>query len=675
LAAILLIADPSHSESLSPRRLVEVVDLASPTISPDGRNVAFRLEQASIVRNGTDTAWYVQAMDGNSPPRRVGEGGVALRDSAGISLPASVSWSPDGRWIYYRALIDGKIDIWRAAADGSEAGPLTHDPADVRAFLLSADGKTLYYCLGATREEVITAEQAEYDRGVRIDETVPLGQPLFRSGAIEGRLATQRYGPVWFDRVTLLANTPDQWRTINLATGRNSGASEPPTAQPASSVPIPDALMTSIEPSTGRIAALIAVGGAESAAVELVMLTNQDAYLRNRCRAPLCLGKAITGLQWRPDSDDILFTATDPSQGLAQSLYIWNVRSGNVRLVLRSNGLVNGGRVVSSGCGVSSHFAACVSAQADRPPRLERVDLEAGNRRILFDPNEALARDLVQAAPSRLLRWTDKQGREFTGQFFAAHGEVRGAAPPLFVTYYSCTGFLRGGVGDEWPLASLAEHGISALCTNRPTARVADRVEAYNQALEGIQSVVDLLSSRREIDRTRVGMGGLSFGSAVTLWVATQSNLLVAASVSSPVVSPNYYLLGSLKGDRFTNGFREIWELGAPEETPDRWRLLSPVFSLDRIRAPILMQMPEQEYVQALDYAIPLIREDRADLYVFPNEPHQKFQPRHKLSAYERNLDWFRFWLQDYENPDPHKAEQYVRWREMRTARSAAARE
>jgi hypothetical protein len=30
------------------------------------------------------------------------------------------------------------------------------------------------------------------------------------------------------------------------------------------------------------------------------------------------------------------------------------------------------------------------------------------------------------------------------------------------------------------------------------------------------------------------------------------------------------------------------------------------------------------------------------------------------------SVDWFRFWLQDYEDPDPAKAEQYQRWRELR---------
>ncbi len=112
--------------------------------------------------------------------------------------------------------------------------------------------------------------------------------------------------------------------------------------------------------------------------------------------------------------------------------------------------------------------------------------------------------------------------------------------------------------------------------------------------------------------------------------------------------------------------------LGSPEETPDRWRAISPGYNLDRMEAPILMQIPEQEYMQALDYTVPLIRRQQADLYVFPHEPHQKFQPRHKLAVYERNLDWFRFWLQDYEDPDPRKAEQYRHWREMRVARDAA---
>jgi len=77
--------------------------------------------------------------------------------------------------------------------------------------------------------------------------------------------------------------------------------------------------------------------------------------------------------------------------------------------------------------------------------------------------------------------------------------------------------------------------------------------------------------------------------------------------------------------------------------------------------------MPEQEYLQTLDYVAPLEASPTpTELYVFPNEPHQKIQPRHKLAVYQRNLDWFRFWLQGYSDPDPAKAAQYARWSMMR---------
>jgi hypothetical protein len=262
------------------------------------------------------------------------------------------------------------------------------------------------------------------------------------------------------------------------------------------------------------------------------------------------------------------------------------------------------------------------------------------------------------------LRWKDAKGQLFTGQFYPAKASS-GTKSPLFVDYYQCAGFVRGGVGDEWPFASLAAHGISALCINA-APYVVDPVGRYKKGLAAVESAVKLLSANGEIDAQKVGMGGMSFGSEVTLWVAMHSGLLSAVSVSSPSVSPLYYLIGSLKGDDFTDNLLKLWGLGSPNETPGRWKVISPAFNLDSIRAPILMQTPEQEYMFALDYEIPLINEHRMDLYVFPNEPHQKFQPRHKLAAYERSLDWFRFWLQGYEDPDPGKRGQYAHWREMR---------
>ncbi len=666
--------------AISSRQLLEVVDLSNPTLSPDGRRVAFRAEQASVERNGYDSVWYVQGLE-EASPRRVAEGGVPLRDSAGGALPATVVWSPDGRWIYYRALLDGVIAVWRATADGSDAMPVTHDAADVRDFALDRQGRVLRYSVGATREQVMSAEQAEYEQGIRIDETVPIGQGLFRSGGVEGRLATQRFGKVWFDRAALLADVPDRWMALDLATGTVRALADAPVRADIAA----DAAMRGVEgdswkserePGGHRVAMLTRVGDERGQLVRPeLLLSVLEGGRKGRavhCMAAACTDKAISAIQWRPGHDEVLFTVTDPALGLAQSIYRWNVATGQVQLLVQGRGLINGGRDPSARCAVSAEALVCVTAEADCPPRLESIALDSGARRVLFDPNAALAHDMALTAPARLLQWTDAQGRRYSGQFYAArHG---GAAPvPLFVTYYSCPGFLRGGVGDEWPLAVLAQAGIAALCINQLPGYTMDAVERHGQGLAAVESAVTLLSAQGEIDRKRVGMGGLSFGGAVTLWTATESDLLAAASVANPVVSPSYYLFGSMKGETFLKGLRDMWGLGAPEQTPERWKALSPAFKLDRIRAPILFQHSEQEYLYALDYLIPLLRAHRAELYVFPNEPHQKFQPRHKLAVYERNVDWFRFWLQDYEDVAPAKSAQYARWRAMKAGMAQRA--
>ena len=677
-----------HAEAISPRRLLEVTDLGNPVISPDGRYVAFRSEQASVERNTYNTTWYVQALDGSSPPLRVAEGGAPLRQYiSGVVLPSPAVWSPDGKWLYYRARLDGRISVWRAAADGSGAHAVTSDPADVRDFALSGDGLTLTYSVGATREEVISAEESEYDSGIRIDDTVNIAAGLFRSSRLEGRPATQKFLKGWFSTGPLLATAPDRWKAVDLAAmaTRALPASERPAPPltpadlspdlPAAPVEILDGLSPQRyqiiqNPEDGRIAVLLPEPKDKellaSEYVELAMLPDRRDPRPVRCVSELCRHKNITGIQWRPGKDEVLFTTDDYDKGHAQSIYGWDVVTGRVRPIVLSEGLVSGSqRYWDIPCALSTDTLVCVAAEADHPPRLEAIDVETGHRRVLFAPNKGLNTDIAANAPAKFIHWKDSQGREFTGQIFEAREKGTGQASPLFVTFYNCYGFLRGGQGNEWPLATLAEDGISALCINAIPEYRLDPVARYDQGRAAIESAVKLLSAQGRINQTRVGMGGLSYGSEVTLWTLVHSDVVSAASVSSTSVTPTYYLFNSLR-DAFRSDLRKLWRLGAPDETPKRWREISPLYQIDKIRAPILFQMIEQEYRMAMDYALPLARRHQADIYVFPDEPHIKFQPKHKLAVYQRNLDWFRFWLQGYEDPNPGKTAQYRIWHNLK---------
>ena len=679
LALCLMLASSLAARAApSPKMLVETIDLASPAISPDGLSVAFRQDQASVDQNRYEVGWYIQPLDGSRTPLRVADAGDPLRYVSGPSLNEPPKWSADGRWIYYRALIDGAVQVWRAASDGSRAEAVTQDAADVENFALSADGRRLFYTAGAPRERIERAEQEEADRGILIDRTVSLDQGLFRSGYINGRLADERLTGQWMDVGGLLAGQPRRQIVVDLASRASHDASDDERAAFAGQMPI-TVIKASTAPTNQYDLRVRSDLDGSIAYVEQVGLykvphvaKTASAATSIACDAKPCQKAMVTGMAWRPGHDEVVFTTRERETG-SQSLYAWDVASGAVRLVASAPGLVGGGRGLAPGetCSVSDQAAACVMASADVPPHLERIDLQTGRRLDLYDPNASLV--AARGPRAQFLSWADEKGRLFTGQYFPPDaGTVSGPAP-LFITYYSCNGYLRGGMGEEWPLASLAGAGIAALCIQAPPMDGTDQVGSYETALSGTERIVAVLKARRLVDPTKVGLGGLSFGSEVVMWVMMHSNVLAAASVATPTLTPSYYLMHELQGANFKSTLMKSWGLAAPSETPETWKRLSPVFNIGQMQAPLLMQMSEQEYLNALDYYVPLAQSPTpVELYVFPNEPHLPTMPRHLLAANERNLDWFRFWLQGYVDPDPAKAEQYARWQAMK-ARSLAA--
>jgi hypothetical protein len=390
------------------------------------------------------------------------------------------------------------------------------------------------------------------------------------------------------------------------------------------------------------------------------------------CRIEACGTGRVVALQWRPGRDEILFTRQDANY--RQSLHLFSPQSGRVRTVATGDGLLSGGRSQHLPCALTSLAAICVAAGSVSPPRLERIDLETGRRTLLLDPNSAVR---ARAAPGvEQLAWSLADGRRVTGTLLLPPGRAVRRAP-LFVTYYQCPGYLRGGVGDEFPLAPLAGAGLVAVCLNMvPFDQWGDGVDRYRAGLAAVQSLVELLAGRELIDRARVGMGGFSAGSEATMWVAMNSTLLAAAAVASPQYEPAAYWMGAIRGRDNPRVMREFMQLGTPEDTPDRWKLVAPALNVERIKAPLLMQLPEQEVRSAAElYARLSNTGTPVELYAFPDEAHVKIQPRHRLALYRRNLDWFRFWLEGYTDPDPGRAQQYRRWDLLRRRQTGSAAE
>src|SRR3546814_19923295 len=102
---------------------------------------------------------------------------------------------------------------------------------------------------------------------------------------------------------------------------------------------------------------------------------------------------------------------------------------------------------------------------------------------------------------------------------------------------------------------------------------------------------------------------------------------------------------------------------------------MSLVRNAQRVRFPLLFEAADDEFRAAVE-SVTALREagKPADLFVFPGEYHIKWQPAHRLAAYERGLDWFMFWLRGELPQDQRRRGEVERWAAMRrAARSASA--
>jgi hypothetical protein len=92
----------------------------------------------------------------------------------------------------------------------------------------------------------------------------------------------------------------------------------------------------------------------------------------------------------------------------------------------------------------------------------------------------------------------------------------------------------------------------------------------------------------------------------------------------------------------------------------------------ERVQAPLLSNIAESEYLAELQFLVSLQQLAKpVEIFVYPNELHIKNQPKHRYEIYQRNLDWFNFWLREAEDADSAKAGQYERWRELKKLQTA----
>lgn len=318
------------------------------------------------------------------------------------------------------------------------------------------------------------------------------------------------------------------------------------------------------------------------------------------------------------------------------------------------------------------------------PPRLVVVDPATQAREVVYDPNPGLL-SAHRFGREEVFHWTTRAGNHWMAGLYYPPDYAPGRRYPLVIQThgFDSTTFAPNGSFTTGEAAQpMANAGILVLQmpdgpTGTPAQRLVfqDVVATSREApmiQDGVEGAIDALDRQGLIDRTKIGMQGFSRTCYYTLYFLTQSSYALAAATMTDGWDSSYlqYLLFGVGED---NSDRAEWYekmYGGPPwgTTRATWLRSAPGFNLDRITTPLHLTAlnPGSVLGSWEPYAGLLLQGKPAELLYIPDGDHILVKPWQRLTSQESAVAWYRFWLQGYESPDPTKAEQYARWRELR---------
>jgi prolyl oligopeptidase family protein len=293
------------------------------------------------------------------------------------------------------------------------------------------------------------------------------------------------------------------------------------------------------------------------------------------------------------------------------------------------------------------------------------------------------------------VHWRTSTGFRATGLLLLPPGYVKDHRYPLVIQTKPFGRFFVCGFGDFPSFAPqpLANAGILYLGLVPPMdSKQSEPEERYfpsgypgYRGAGGIaeaafqmdlwDSAVESLSAEGLVDRNAVGIVGFSRTGWYTEFILAHSSVTYRAATVADNVE---YSLGEYWLSHDADTIKQYDQMyGGPPygDTLANWLKYSVSFNLDKIHTPLLMEemgdgvhydnpsLLPISLAQSFEVFAGLNRlHNPVELYYYPNDGHEPEHPQARLATLERNVDWYRFWLQGYERANPEDPNQYSRW-------------
>ena len=278
------------------------------------------------------------------------------------------------------------------------------------------------------------------------------------------------------------------------------------------------------------------------------------------------------------------------------------------------------------------------------PPELVAYDLGSKRTTVLSDFNPSLHRRRYGEVQE--LQWATRYEKRASGFLIKPVDYQAGKRYPLVILlddgnlHEDGRPFMLDGVGQlgGHAVQMLAADGFMVLYPRQPhlDAEVRETPREAEQVREQIESAIAKLDHDGLIDPQRVGISGWSRAAYYTDYLLIHSTTPFAAATA---------IDGG--GVEYNEGLRPFTDA-----------------ELQRIRAPVLVEphsLMILVYMSRMTDRMAALGKPTEILY-FSTATHATTRPQHRLRSLGTHIDWWRFWLQGYEDPDRAKATQYQHW-------------
>ena len=303
------------------------------------------------------------------------------------------------------------------------------------------------------------------------------------------------------------------------------------------------------------------------------------------------------------------------------------------------------------------------------PPLIYVRDFRTGQKVLLFDLNPQFQQLMFGRVET--VEWKTADGGTSKGGLYLPPDYIAGKRYPLVIQTHGfhADRFSMDGLLD-WTSGFAARPLTSKGIVVLQSSMFADDTnqEAHREMLR-YEGAIEYLDGRGLIDRDHVGIVGFSRTFFTVGYTLTHSKYRFSAAILVDGIDAGYfqYLAFSSALPGISQTFERL--NGGPPfgETLSSWLKDSPSFHLDKIRTPLrIVALSPRSVLSSWEWFSALSRMRKpVDLIYLPDAEHIIVKPWEQMTAQESMVDWYCFWLKGEEDPDPSKASQYVRLREM----------